>query len=100
MDFAGFFLSPFIGAVIDIYGNRVTQMAICGAGMLLSMGLLNWGTTTSSAAASYASYAIFKTFGPVTIIEGIRTSMWHQDVFGTAYAAKVTMNNAYVMSSQ
>ncbi|SCO58441.1 related to MFS transporter [Fusarium fujikuroi] len=92
--YAGLFLSPLIGAVIDTYGHRVTQMAICGTGMLLSMGLINWGTTTSSAAASYAFYAIFKTFGPVTIIEGIRTSMWHQDVFGTAYAAKVTMNNA------
>ncbi|KAF4337751.1 ankyrin 3 [Fusarium beomiforme] len=92
--YAGFFLSPLIGAVIDTYGHRVTQMAICGTGMLLSMGLINWGTTTSSAAASYAFYAIFKTFGPVTIIEGIRTCMWHQDVFGTAYAAKVTMNNA------
>ncbi|KAF5641474.1 major facilitator superfamily transporter [Fusarium tjaetaba] len=45
--YAGFFLSPLIGAVIDTYGHR-----------------------------------------------GIRTSMWHQDVFGTAYAAKVTMNNA------
>ncbi|KAM0280204.1 hypothetical protein ACHAQH_004161 [Verticillium albo-atrum] len=92
--YAGFFLSPVIGAVIDKYGHRVTQMAICGTGMLLSMGLINWGTTTSSAAASYAFYAIFKTFGPVTIIEGIRTSMWHPEVFGTAYAAKVTMNNA------
>ncbi|KAH6674024.1 major facilitator superfamily domain-containing protein [Plectosphaerella plurivora] len=92
--YAGFFLSPVIGAVIDTYGHRVTQMAICGSGMLLSMGLINWGTTTSSAAASYAFYAIFKTFGPVTIIEGIRTSMLYQDVFGTAYAAKVTMNNA------
>ncbi|KAJ4094131.1 hypothetical protein NW760_014437 [Fusarium oxysporum] len=92
--YAGFFLSPLIGAVIDTYGHRVTQMAVCGTGMLLAMGLINWGTTTSSAAASYAFYAIFKTFGPVTIIEGIRTSMWHQDVFGTAYAAKVTMNNA------
>ncbi|UPK93874.1 hypothetical protein LCI18_004809 [Fusarium solani-melongenae] len=92
--YAGFFLSPFIGAAIDVYGHRVTQMVICGTGMLLSMGLINWGTTTTSAAASYAFYAIFKTFGPVTIIEGIRTSMWHQDVFGTAYAAKVTMNNA------
>ncbi|CRK23883.1 hypothetical protein BN1723_003043 [Verticillium longisporum] len=92
--YAGFFLSPIIGAVIDIYGHRVTQMAICGTGMLLAMGLINWGTTTSSAAASYAFYAIFKTFGPVTIIEGIRTSMIYQDVFGTAYAAKVTMNNA------
>ncbi|KAF4445771.1 hypothetical protein F53441_10520 [Fusarium austroafricanum] len=86
--YAGFFLSPLIGAVIDTYGHRVTQMAICGTGMLLSMGLINWGTTASSAGASYAFYAIFKTFGPVTIIEGIRTSMWHQDVFGTAYAAK------------
>jgi hypothetical protein len=96
--FIGFFLSPFIGAAIDVYGHRVTQMVVCGTGMLLSMGLINWGTTTTSAAASYAFYAIFKTFGPVTIIEGIRTSMWHQDVFGTAYAAKVTMNNAYVMA--
>lgn len=92
--YAGFFLSPFIGAAIDVYGHRVTQMAICGVGMLLSMALINWGTTTGSAAASYGIYAIFKTFGPVTIIEGIRTSMWHQDIFGTAYAAKVTMNNA------
>ncbi|KAF5656055.1 major facilitator superfamily transporter [Fusarium circinatum] len=72
--YAGFFLSPLSGAVIDTYGHRVTQMATCGTGMLLSMGLINWSSTTSGAAASYAFYAIFKTFGPVTIIEGIRTS--------------------------
>lgn len=70
------------------------MMAVCGAGMLLSMGLINWSTSIGGAAASYATYAIFKTFGPVTIIDGIRTCMWDQSVFGSAYAAKVTMNNA------
>ncbi|KAF5989001.1 major facilitator superfamily transporter [Fusarium bulbicola] len=78
--YAGFFLSPLIGAFIDTYGHRVTQMAICGTGMLLSMGLINWSSTTSGAAASYAFYAIFKTFGPVTIIEGIRTKVMRANI--------------------
>lgn len=70
------------------------MMAVCGSGMLLSMSLINWSTTVAGTAASYGTYAIFKTFGPVTIIDGIRTSVWDQSVFGTAYATKVTMNNA------
>lgn len=90
----GFFLCPIIGAVIDIYGHRISMIAFCGAGMLLCMGLLNWSSSMSGAAASYAVYAIVKNFGPVTIIDGIRTSMWEQNIFGSAYATKVTMNNA------
>lgn len=35
--------------------------------------------------------------GPTSIIDSIRTTLWHQSVFGSAYALKVTMNNAYVI---
>ncbi|KAB8203173.1 major facilitator superfamily domain-containing protein [Aspergillus parasiticus] len=70
--YSGFFLVPCLGAFIDIAGNRAT---VCTG-------------------AAFGIYAIASALGPTTIIDGIRTSLWHQSVFGSAYAIKVTMNNA------
>lgn len=60
------------------------------------MVLVNFANTKAGTAASFAVFAIASTFGPTTIIDSIRTTIWHQSVFGSAYALKVTMNNAYV----
>ena len=38
--------------------------------------------------------AVAYSLGPATIIDSIRTSIYHQSVFGSAYAIKITMNNA------
>jgi hypothetical protein len=46
-----------------------------------------------------STQAIAYSFGPTLIIDSIRTSIWHQSVFGSAYALKITLNNAYVRSS-
>jgi hypothetical protein len=66
--------------------------------MFLSMVLVNFAETKSGTAASFGIYAIAVSFGPTSIIDSIRTTLWHQSVFGSAYALKVTMNNAYVHS--
>ena len=58
------------------------------------MILLCVGSTVSGTAASMGIFAIAVCFGPTTIIDSIRTSLWHPSVFGSAYALKVTMNNA------
>lgn len=94
LQYAGFFLVPCIGAFIDILGNRITLLAICGTGVFLSMALVNWATDTKGTAAAFGIYAVAFTLGPTTIIDSIRTSMWHGSTFGSAYAVKVAMNNA------
>lgn len=69
-------------------------MAVCGLGVFLAMSLVNWSTSPSGTAASFGVYAIAYCLGPTVIIDSIRTSMWHQSVFGSAYAIKIAMNNA------
>ncbi|ORY68762.1 major facilitator superfamily transporter [Pseudomassariella vexata] len=92
--YAGFFIVPCLGMFIDVLGNRISLMAFCGAGIFLSMALVNWATDTKGTAAAFGVYAVAASFGPTLIIDGIRTSMWHQSVFGSAYALKIVMNNA------
>ncbi|KAL4926770.1 putative MFS transporter [Aspergillus undulatus] len=92
--YAGFFLVPVLGIFIDVLGNRASVLCACGLGMLISMILVNFADTKAGTAASFGVYAIASTFGPTSIIDSIRTTLWHQSVFGSAYALKVTMNNA------
>ncbi|PMD52312.1 major facilitator superfamily transporter [Hyaloscypha bicolor E] len=94
LQYAGFFVVPCVGIFIDLLGNRITLMVLCGAGVFLSMCLVNWATTTRGTAAAFGIYAVAYSFGPTTIIDSIRTSLWHSSVFGSAYACKITMNNA------
>jgi len=90
----GFFLVPLIGVFVDIFGNRITLMLVCGSGMLLSMCLAAWGPTISGTAASFGIYAVASSFGPTVIIDSIRTSMRYQEVFGSGYAIKIAVNNS------
>ncbi|KAB2568946.1 hypothetical protein DBV05_g12381 [Lasiodiplodia theobromae] len=92
--YLGFFLVPFIGIFVDLLGNRLTLMLICGLGMLLSMCLAAWGPSIGGTAASFGIYAVAFLFGPTVIIDGIRTSMWYQEVFGAGYAVKIAVNNS------
>lgn len=69
-------------------------MVICGIGVSTAMALINWSNTTQGNAAAFGIYAFAYSIGPTTIIDSIRTSMWHQSVFGTAYGIKIGMNNA------
>lgn len=62
--------------------------------MFISMALVNFAVTEAGTAASFGIYAIAITLGPTSIIDSIRTTLWYQSVFGSAYALKVTMNNA------
>jgi hypothetical protein len=92
--YLGFFLVPLIGVFIDLFGNRLTLMLVCGLGMLLSMILAAWGPTIAGTAASFGIYAVATSFGPTVIIDSIRTSMWYQEVFGSGYAVKIAVNNS------
>jgi len=58
------------------------------------MALIAYSQTTSGNAVAFRIFAFALTFGPTVIIDGIQTSMWHQSVFGSAYAVKVAMNNS------
>jgi nitrate/nitrite transporter NarK len=92
--YLGFFLVPLIGVFVDLLGNRLTLMLICGLGMLLSMCLAAWGPTIGGTAASFGVYAVASSFGPTVIVDSIRTSMRYHEVFGSGYAIKIAVNNS------
>ncbi|KAJ5162205.1 hypothetical protein N7492_007597 [Penicillium capsulatum] len=90
----GFFLVPCVGVFIDVLGQRASVLCTCGLGMLLSMVLLNFTPSQAGTGAAFGIYAIAMSLGPTSVIDSIRTTLWHQSVFGSAYSLKVTMNNA------
>ncbi|KXJ87283.1 MFS transporter [Microdochium bolleyi] len=92
--YAGFFLVPCIGVFVDVLGNRLSLMTLCAFGMVASMSLVAFSNTMAGTAAAFGIYGVASSFGPTIIIDSIRTSMWHQSVFGSAYALKIAMNNA------
>ncbi|KAF7901650.1 uncharacterized protein EAF01_006949 [Botrytis porri] len=94
IQYGGFFFVPLIGIFVDVWGNRVTLFAVTGFACLISMSIVNWAPSIKGTDAAFGIYAFAYCFGPTLIIDSIRTSMWHQGVFGSAYALKVTMNNA------
>ncbi|KAM3544367.1 hypothetical protein ARSEF1564_002746 [Beauveria bassiana] len=91
--YLGFFLVPLLGVFIDVFGQRVSIMAVCAVGMLVSMTLAAWGPTVGGTAASFGVYAFAASLGPTVIIDSIRTTMWYQEVFGSGYAIKNAINN-------
>lgn len=95
--YLGFFFVPMVGVFIDIFGQRLTVMLVCGLGMLLAMGLAAWGPTIAGTAASFGVFALASSLGPTVIIDSIRTSMWYQDVFGSGYAIKIAINNSMTL---
>lgn len=117
VQYGGFFIVPFLGIFIDLYGNRIlirklfllhllcigrilfltpSTVAFCGIGVFTSMCLVNWATSLGGTSAAFGIFAFALSFGPTAIIDSIRTSIWDQSVFGSAYAIKITMNNAFV----
>ncbi|RAL05931.1 putative MFS transporter [Aspergillus ibericus CBS 121593] len=96
--YAGFFLVPCLGVFIDVLGHRASVLCVCGLGIFISMVLVNFAATSQGTAAAFGIYAVAVSLGPTSIIDGIRTTLWHQSVFGTAYSLKVTMNNAQALT--
>lgn len=92
--YLGFFLVPLIGMFIDIFGNRLSVMTVCGLGSFCAMCLVAFEQSKAGTAASFGVYALAVTFGPTVIIDGIRTAIWSQDTFGAAYAVKIAVNNS------
>jgi hypothetical protein len=72
----------------------IPTVIFCGTGIFTSMLLVCFANNAKGTAASFGLFAFANCFGPTTIIDSIRTSMWHPTVFGSAYALKITMNNA------
>ncbi|PVI04584.1 MFS general substrate transporter [Periconia macrospinosa] len=92
--YAGFFFVPLLGVFLDLFGQRISSMVVCGTLIFTSMLLVCFANTPKGTAASFGIFAFANCFGPTTIIDSIRTSMFDPSVFGTAYALKITMNNA------
>ncbi|KAH6629754.1 major facilitator superfamily domain-containing protein [Boeremia exigua] len=94
LQYAGFFVVPLLGVFLDLFGQRISVLVFCGIGMFISMLLVCFANTIKGTAASFGVFAFAYCFGPATIIDSIRTSMFDPSVFGSAYALKITMNNA------
>jgi MFS family permease len=92
--YLGFFLVPCLGIFLDLLGNRVTVLAVCGVGTFVAMILAAFGPTVSGTAASFGVFAFASSLGATTIIDGIRSTIWYQDVFGFGYALKILVNNS------
>jgi MFS family permease len=92
--YLGFFLVPCLGVFIDLFGNRVTVLAVCGTGTFIAMILAAFGPTVSGTAASFGVFAFASSLGATAIIDGIRNAIWYQDVFGFGYAVKIAVNNS------
>lgn len=92
--YLGFFLVPCLGFFIDYFGHRLSVIFVCGTGVFLAMCLAAFGPDVAGTAAALGVYAVAYTLGPTSIIDGIRTSIWHQDTFGAGYAAKIAVNNS------
>ncbi|KAF5711309.1 major facilitator superfamily transporter [Fusarium globosum] len=92
--YSGFFLAPLIGIFIDVFGQRITLMLICGLGLLLSMCLLAWGPTVAGAAASLIIYGIASSYDSTLITDSLRTSMWYQDIFGSGVAIRSAVRDS------
>ncbi|EKG16255.1 Major facilitator superfamily [Macrophomina phaseolina MS6] len=95
--YLGFFLAPMLGIFVDLFGQRLTVMLVCGVGMLLSMSLLAWGPSISGTAASFGFYAVSYPLGPTVLIDSVRTSIWYPEIFGSGYAVKVAVNNSMII---
>ncbi|RSL59338.1 hypothetical protein CEP51_013932 [Fusarium floridanum] len=94
LQYAGFFVVPLLGIFIDLYGHRISILVFCGLGVFTSMLLVNFSGAVKGTAASFGVFAFAYCFGPTTIIDSTRTSMWDSTVFGSAYSIKITLNNA------
>jgi hypothetical protein len=71
-------------------------VAISSFGILISMALFNWAPKIQCTAASFGIYAVASSYNPAVRIASLRTSLWSQSIFGTAYALKIMMNNSCV----
>ncbi|KAH9845462.1 mfs transporter [Teratosphaeria destructans] len=92
--YIGFFLVPCLGVFIDVFGNRLLVMVVCGSGVFVAMCLCAFGPSISGTAASFGVYAFAYSLGPTVIVDGLRTAIASQDTFGAAYAVKIAVNNA------
>ncbi|KAK8085996.1 hypothetical protein PG994_000970 [Apiospora phragmitis] len=94
MQYAGFFIVPVVGVCIDLFGQRVTLMVIGGTGSFIAMALVQWAGAVQGTAAGFGIYAVVSSYSPTVIIDSMRTSLFHQTDFGTAYSLKIMMNNS------
>jgi len=72
-------------------------VVIGGTGTFIAMSLVQWAGAVKGTAAGFGIYAIVSSYSPTVIIDSMRTSLYHQTDFGTAYALKIMMNNSYVL---
>ncbi|THH01686.1 hypothetical protein EW145_g6870 [Phellinidium pouzarii] len=81
-------LTPFLGIIIDVYGQRVTFLFVSGLTFMISMLLLKLSHTVPSFVAAYIFYAISQCVTPAPQVEIVRSVIADPQWFATAFAIK------------
>ncbi|KAF4303508.1 putative mfs transporter protein [Botryosphaeria dothidea] len=90
-------LIPLVGGFIDKAGHRLSVMASLGLSMAMAMAIMRWDSSRVATGVSlgFVSLAICPTL--LVAYDGVRSSLWHQELYGTANAIKVSTGYAVAL---
>ncbi|EOD43208.1 putative mfs transporter protein [Neofusicoccum parvum UCRNP2] len=89
-----FFLLPLFGYFMDVVGHRLSVMCGLGTGMTIAMAVLRWAPGVTGTAVSFGIISVCVSSTFLVAYDGVRTSLWHQEIYGTANSIKVATGYA------
>ncbi|KAJ3833173.1 MFS general substrate transporter [Lentinula raphanica] len=90
-------LTPVLGIVIDLYGQRVSFLLVSALMFLISMLLLKFSHTVPTFIAAYVFYALAQCVTPAPQVEIIRSIIADPQWFATAFAIKKSVVQASIV---
>ncbi|KAJ3751408.1 MFS general substrate transporter [Lentinula detonsa] len=90
-------LTPVLGIIIDLYGQRVSFLLVSALMFLISMLLLKFSHTVPTFIAAYVFYALAQCVTPAPQVEIIRSIIADPQWFATAFAIKKSVVQASIV---
>ncbi|KAH7879291.1 MFS general substrate transporter [Lentinula edodes] len=90
-------LTPVLGIVIDLYGQRVSFLFVSALMFLISMLLLKFSHSVPTFIAAYVFYALAQCVTPAPQVEIIRSIIADPQWFATAFAIKKSVVQASIV---
>jgi len=90
-------LTPLLGVVIDVYGQRVSFLLASSLMFLVSMLLLKFSRSLPSFVAAYVFYALAQCVTPAPQVEIVRSIITDPQWFATAFAIKKSLVQASIV---
>ncbi|KAF9066746.1 MFS general substrate transporter [Rhodocollybia butyracea] len=90
-------LTPVLGVIIDVYGQRVSFLLVSSLMFLMSMLLLKFSHSIPSFVAAYVFYAFAQCVTPAPQVEIIRSIITDPQWFATAFAIKKSVVQASIV---